>query len=204
MFSCNTSKGEIESQVRATVCTFDRKCSNHYVIALAMLGDVEQRIRSFCDSILIDMLLQFNAEFIADMLSWVTVNGLEAFDVQPYLVGGDQAPLKSDTRKATMTAPPSTDTELERVRSLAYSKNGKSGIDIRMDVTDFNSLPMGIYPKSLTHDKAVVQRRLESDSIFKKFLYWVVKVRMSWSCRPYLCPHLHTFDRKCTRKSGWM
>ena len=92
------------------------------------------------------MYLQFNAEFIADMLSWVTVNGLEAFDVQPYLVGGDQAPLKSDTRKATMTAPPSTDTELERVQSLVYSKDGKSGIDIWMDVTDFNSLPMGIYP----------------------------------------------------------
>ena len=109
------------------------------------------------------------------MLSWVTVNSLEAVDIQPYLVGGSQAPLKDDTRKSTMTSAPPTDTDLERVRSLAYSPSAMPGLDIWMDVTDFAKLPKGIYPKSLTHDKAVVQRRLESDSIFKKFLYWVVK-----------------------------
>lgn len=117
---------------------------------------------------------------VADLLTWVSKNGLEVYDIRPFLVGGAQARLSDDQRTKTMSRPPTTDTELESARSLAYDPGdpmGGTNIDIWMDVSNPDKFPAGIYPKSLTHPKAVVQRRLEVDSVWGKFLNWVVKVR---------------------------
>ena len=90
---------------------------------------------------LVCTFLQFVPEVIADMLVWVTRNGLEAFDVKPFLVGGDQARIVPDTRDKTMTRPPTTDTELEKVRSLAYNPAGGKQVDIWIPVCDGAKLP---------------------------------------------------------------
>ena len=126
--------------------------------------------------------LQFVPEVIADMLVWVTRNGLEAFDVKPFLVGGDQARIVPDTRDKTMTRPPTTDTELEKVRSLAYNLAGGKQVDIWIPVFDGAKLPSGVYPKSLTHAKAKVQRMLDTQSVYKKFMNWILKVCTGPSC----------------------
>ena len=121
------------------------------------------------------VLLQFNPDFITDMLAWVPSNGLEAHDVRPNLVGGARARVCPDTRDKTMTRPPTTDTELERVRSLAFSDNPLS-IDIWMDISNTALIPAGVYPKSMTHSGATLRRMLETDSVYHKFINWVVKV----------------------------
>ena len=120
--------------------------------------------------------LQFEPAVIADMMTWLTGNGLEAFDVKPFLVGGANARIVPDTRDKTMTRPPTTDTELEKVRSLAYNPAGGKQVDIWIPVCDGAKLPTGIYPKSLTHAKAKVQRMLDAQSVYNKFMNWILKV----------------------------
>ena len=120
-------------------------------------------------------MLQFNPDFITDMLAWVPSNGLHVHNVQPNLVGGAQARVCPDTRDKTMTRPPTTDTELERVRSLAFSENSLP-IYIWMGISDTAMIPAGIYPKSMTHSGATLRRMLETESVYHKFMNWVVKV----------------------------
>ena len=51
-------------------------------------------------------------------------------------------------------------------------------MDILIPVCNMNKLPEGIYPKSLTHPKAKVQRMLDAESVYKKFLHWILKVHI--------------------------